>query len=279
MRLYCPHLPGSPDSKGPDPGRPALGGPVDRGSTGQSPESGTDQASPAPEIVEIRAEEFRYAKNVLRAKPGDEVSLFDGKGRLAKGVIAAVRRDRLVVRIGEISDSVKESALSILLLPAILKGQKMDFAIQKAVELGVARIKPLITGRTQVSETRKIDRWRKISIEAARQCGRSLAPPVDEPVAFRGYFEGLQPPSGKGGGGIIFWEGGGTGLRALSERLRGADRIAVAVGPEGGFSAEEAGLAGEAGFHIATLGPRILRAETAAVLAVGLVQFLFGDIG
>ena len=252
MRLYCPHLPGGP-------AQPGL---ADRG----------------PVSVEILAEEFGYAKNVLRARTGDGVLLFDGKGRQARGVIAGILPDRLVVLIVEIAGSMKESTLSILLLPAILKGQKMDFVIQKAVELGVARIKPLITGRTEVGETRKLDRWRKISMEAARQCGRCLVPPVDGPETFRRYFEAGPPPSGADGG-IIFWEGGGAGLKALSERLRGAKRIAVAVGPEGGFSAEEAGLAAEKGFYVATLGPRILRAETAAILSVGLVQFLFGDMG
>ncbi|MDA8387951.1 MAG: 16S rRNA (uracil(1498)-N(3))-methyltransferase [Nitrospiraceae bacterium] len=250
MRLYCPGLPGSGN-------------------------------------VQIGAEEFEYAKNVLRAKPGDKIALFDGKGREASGVIASISRKDLSVRIGETLDSRKEPALKILFLPAVLKGQKMDFVIQKATELGVARMRPLITGRTQVGETRKLARWRKIAIEAARQCGRSFVPEVDEPVSLSRYFteDNFTENMGAGmnGAGVLFWEGGGAGLKELflSGRLKssGAERISVAVGPEGGFSAEEVSLAAQKGFHTASLGPRILRAETAAVLAVGLVQFLMGDMG
>lgn len=227
--------------------------------------------------VLIQAEEFEYAKNVLRARPGDEVSLFDGKGSEAKGVIRTISRKNLTVEMTGLleSGSRKESALDIILLQAVLKEQKMDFVIQKATELGVSRIQPLATERAQVSGTRKLDRWRKISIEAARQCGRAVAPPVDEPVDFKRYFESLSTP----GGGIFFWEQGGKSVKEFSDRLRGEQAISVAVGPEGGFLPEEAALAAGKGFHIASLGPRILRAETAAALAVGLVQFLFGDIG
>ena len=246
MRLYCPDLPGT--------------------------------GALVPGEISVQGEEFEYAK-ILRARPGDTVFLFDGKGREARGVIADIARKRLLVRTEEVfSNFQKEPALDVALLPGILKGQKMDFVIQKAVELGVCRISPLITGRTQIGETRKLDRWRKISIEAARQCGRSVVPPVDEPVVFSRYFF-LEKNSVGERRGVIFWEGGGAGLKELSGRLRDARRLEVAVGPEGGFSAEEVSLAKEKGFHVAGLGPRILRAETAAVLAVGLVQFLFGDLG
>lgn len=237
MRLYCPDLPGSPGS------------------------------------IRLGAEEFEYAKNVLRARPGDKLSLFDGKGRTASGVIDSVSRKEIAVSVLEISDSQERTALEIHFLPAVLKGQKMDFVVQKATELGVCRIRPLITGRTQVGETRKLDRWRKIALEAARQCGRSIVPEVEGPVPFGRYF------TEEAGTGIIFWERGGGSLRGLPEGLRGAGRLEVAVGPEGGFSAEEVSLAARKGFYAASLGPRILRAETAAVLAIGLVQFLLGDIG
>ena len=268
MRLYCPDL----------------------------PDSGT---------IELRPEEFNYAKNVLRAKPMDEVLLFDARGKEARGIIIRLDRDRFSIQIKEISKNAgKESALDIRLLQGILKGQKMDFVIQKATELGVSEIRPLITGRTQVDirmrEARKLERWRKIGVEAARQCGRAVAPLMKEPMAFTDFFSPGPGPGGAGepseaqkGPGIIFWEKGGPGLKELAKKrffdfcdgqgspVEGAEGryIYLAVGPEGGFSEEEAAQAAGNGFHLASLGPRILRAETAAIMAVGLVQFLMGDMG
>ncbi len=264
MRLYCPDL----------------------------PDSGT---------VELHAEEFNYAKNVLRARHGNEILLFDAKGKEAVGVITRLDRGRLCIQINEVSrnnKTQKESALGIRLLQGIPKGPKMDFIVQKATELGVSEIQPLVTGRTQVDirlkETRKPERWQKIAVEAARQCGRPVAPVIKEPVSFVDFFnldEGMNR-----GAGIIFWEKGGPGLKELAEfflnflsgaggTLEGAEvkhknrKISLAVGPEGGFLEEEAALAVEKGFYLAGLGPRILRAETAAIMAVGLAQFLFGDMG
>ena len=220
----------------------------------------------------------------------DEVLLFDGRGREAKGVITRLDREHFTVEIKEVyKSSGKESALGIRLLQGILKGQKMDLVIQKTAELGVARIQPLVTKYTEVKITRKLERWQKIAIEAARQCGRNVAPVINEPVEFMDFFK--SGPVAEENGlikepGIIFWERGGEGLKEIAARLQDADSrfkgtgcISLAVGPEGGFSEEEVSVAVNNGFYRAGLGPRILRAETAAITAVGLAQFLFGDMG
>ena len=247
--------------------------------------AGAQKSGSKSKSIRLGAEESGYAKNVLRARPGDELSLFDGKGRTAPGVIASISRKEIVVSIGEVLDSreTKTPALDIFFLPAILKGQKMDFVVQKATELGVSHIRPLITGRTQISETRKLARWQKIAVEASRQCGRSQVPEVEAPVSFSRHFEEDRFTENERAG-IIFWEGGGGRLKDFSpeQSRKGSSRggsLEVAVGPEGGFSAEEVALAQGKGFYVASLGPRILRAETACVLAVGLVQFLLGDMG
>ncbi len=255
MRLFCPDL----------------------------PDSGT---------IELKTEELNYARNVLRAKPTDSLLLFDGKGKEARGVITGINRNLVSIRIEEVfRGQGKESALGLRLLQGILKGQKMDLVIQKTTELGVTEVWPLVTARTQVNETRKLDRWKKIAVEAARQCGRPVAPAIMEPVTFAGFFDFLGCcPAPKDEVGMIFWEEGGSGLKELAhfpfqkggheDQTAGKVRnISVAVGPEGGFSRQEASLAVEKGFYLASLGPRILRAETAAIMAVGLAQFLFGDIG
>ena len=256
MRLFCPDL----------------------------PDSGT---------IELKTEELNYARNVLRARPMDGLLLFDGKGKEARGVITGMDHDRVSIRIEEVfKDRGKESALALRLLQGMLKGQKMDLVIQKTVELGVTEIWPLVTARTQVNETRKIERWRKIAVEAARQCGRPVAPVIREPATFAGFF-GLHSAF-KDETGMLFWEEGGSGLKELFDFAHfstsrggpghegipgGAKNIWVAVGPEGGFSREEVSMAVEKGFYLTSLGPRILRAETAAIMAVGMAQFLFGDIG
>jgi 16S rRNA (uracil1498-N3)-methyltransferase len=228
--------------------------------------------------ITVKGENFNYLKNVLRAREGEMVTLFDGRGRIVEGEIKEIKRTHLTVgAIKEIAASPQsvESPVKITLLQGLLKGQKMDLVVQKAAELGVSTIQPLITGRTEVRETRKVERWRKIAQEAARQCGRLIVPEVKEPVPLKEFFAA----AGFSLRGILFWEEGGRPLKEIACELKDVNGLAVAIGPEGGFGAEEAGLFRERGFHVATLGPRILRAETAAIAALSLAQFLWGDAG
>ena len=169
-----------------------------------------------------------------------------------------------------------ESSLNIILIQGLLKGEKMDFIIQKTTELGVSAIIPVVTDRSQLRETRKHARWKKIAEEASRQSGRTKVPEIFEICSFKALFDIPVLISGKG---IIFWEQGGEKLTAVTSRLSDTDKVFLIVGPEGGFSEEEVLLASDKGFLTATLGSRILRAETASIAAVSITQFALGDLG
>ena len=149
----------------------------------------------------------------------------------------------------------------------------MDLIIQKATELGVKEIVPVITERSQVRETRKMARWMKIAEEASRQAGRNSVPVIRQTTEFDELGKVPLP------GGIIFWEQGGAGLDDTLKIFRDRESISLFAGPEGGFSQAEIEAASEKGFVRATLGGRILRAETAAIAAVAITQFALGDMG
>ena len=150
----------------------------------------------------------------------------------------------------------------------------MDLVVQKTTELGITEILPVMSERSQVKDTRKIVRWRKIAEEASRQSGRNIVPAVHEPVHFRDF---LVSQDGKG---VIFSEEEGMKLsEAVSSLGLHAPSLVIVIGPEGGFSEEEVIFAQEKGFLAVSLGKRILRAETAAISAVALIQFLLGDMG
>jgi 16S rRNA (uracil1498-N3)-methyltransferase len=149
----------------------------------------------------------------------------------------------------------------------------MDFVIQKTTELGITEIVPLISERCQVRETRKTPRWRKIAEESAEQCGRSIVPKICEPQTFNDFFGTFSPPQCPQG--IIFWEKEGLSADEALEKTGPTEApLFLCIGPEGGFMQSEVEIAESHGFSRATLGWRILRAETAAIVAVALVQFL-----
>jgi 16S rRNA (uracil1498-N3)-methyltransferase len=227
-------------------------------------------------IVTLRDDKARYLSTVLRCRKGDPLIVKDNKGGTFAAKIAGVAGKEVTVEILERQELETESPLGITLLQGILRGEKMDFVIQKATELGVKEILPVATGRSQIRETRKLPRWRKIAEEAARQSGRDMIPLIHEPAEFSSLFSGTTPHRG---GGIVFWEQGGEDLRAALNAFEGVRDISLFTGPEGGFSEGEIRKASEGGFIAATLGKRILRAETATVAAVSIVQFTLGDLG
>ncbi len=227
--------------------------------------------------IRLSADKSRYLTTVLRAKKEDAISVIDGKGKTYAARIAEiVKRDVYVDIVREVPVDT-ESAVRLILCQGILKGEKMDLVIQKATELGVKGIVPLVTERCLVRETRRVKRWSKIAEEAAEQCGRAFIPEIHEPTALHAWLEscGSSPMRG-----LVFWEEGGL---PLSEAIGKAGRTPadspfhLLVGPEGGLASEEVERAAAHGFIKATLGKRILRAETAAIVAVALVQFLIGE--
>ncbi len=224
-------------------------------------------------LIVIRGAKARYLTTVLRCRAGDPLIIHDDKGSAYSSVITIATGKEVTAELLEKVDLQTESALDVTLLQGLLKGEKMDLVVQKATELGVKEIVPVVTERCQVRETRKLLRWKKIAEEASRQAGRNSVPLIRETVAFEALGSVPLPK------GIIFWEQGGDGLSETLKSFSGRKSISLFTGPEGGFSEEEVRSAAEKGFVSATLGKRILRAETAAITAVAITQFALGDMG
>lgn len=226
--------------------------------------------------VVIRDEKAHYLFSVVRCKTGDGLIVTDEKGcSYTAQILSASKKEVAITITGDYTLNT-ESNLNIILVQGLLKGEKMDFVIQKTTELGVSAIIPLVTERSQLRETRKQARWKKIAEEASRQSGRTRIPEIFETCLFKDIFAMPVLISGKS---IIFWEQGGEKLPAVTSRLSNTDKIFLIIGPEGGFSEEEVSLASEKDFITATLGNRILRAETASIAAVSIIQFALGDLG
>jgi len=213
-----------------------------------------------------------YLHDVLRLEPGAAVEVFDGHGALYDGRIEA-GFERLA--LGPRREAPPGGA-PILLAFALAKGEKVDLVVQKATELGVARIVPWAAERSVVRlegerAEERAGRWRRIAEEAARQCGRADVPEVSVPVTLAQLVADLPP----GFQAIVFH--GGEGSVPVA-RLPDAAGVVAVVGPEGGLTAAELGTLARAGAARASLGPRTLRAETAAIAAVALLQARYGDI-
>jgi 16S rRNA (uracil1498-N3)-methyltransferase len=238
---------------------------------------------PGGQTLSLGADEARHARGVLRLQPGDEVYVFDGAGREIRGTVREFARDGAVIEVlEEVEPARPESPLNLTLAIALLKGEKFDLVVQKATELGASRIVPVTTSRADVrlrdSEDvkRKVTRWHRIALEAAKQCGRARLMEIAEPVEFKDL---VARPTEKGELRLMFAERNGTALADVAQSSP-ADfpKIFALVGSEGGWADEEIKLAREAGWQIVTLGGRTLRAETAAIAIVALLQHRFGDL-
>ncbi|MBI1910780.1 MAG: 16S rRNA (uracil(1498)-N(3))-methyltransferase [Deltaproteobacteria bacterium] len=219
-------------------------------------------------------DEFIHLKKVLRLKIGDEVALFNGKGLEFYGRIDSIEKDSAVVAIKEASESKAESPVDLILLQGLLKGDKNEFVIQKATELGVKEICFFSSSRTIPvinDSSSKIARWRKASIEAAKQCGRSVLPGVN----LKTFKEAVESYSGSLK--ILFWENDRVG-GLKTALIPNKKKIVALVGPEGGLDETEVNEAKKNGFIQASLGPRILKAETAALSVLSILQYELGDL-
>ncbi|MCL7941408.1 16S rRNA (uracil(1498)-N(3))-methyltransferase [Halomonas sp. ATCH28] len=216
----------------------------------------------------------RHVARVLRLAEGASLRLFDGAGLEARAVITEASRKRVVARIEAVAPGSGESPLAVHLGQAISKGDRMDYAIQKAVELGVAAITPLYTEHGDVRlrgerEAKKLAHWQAVAASACEQCGRATLPPVYPPAGLVDWLAGRHEAL------RLVLHPGTAG--ALAQREAPAT-AALLIGPEGGLSEAEveAALAGD--FVPLSLGPRILRTETAPVVALSLLQSRFGDL-
>jgi 16S rRNA (uracil1498-N3)-methyltransferase len=213
---------------------------------------------------------------VRRVRVGSELYLADGRGQQRRGMLVALDRHRAVIQLTDDRPVERESPLHMVLAQAVLKGNKLDLVIEKATELGISELLLFSGERTvgRVSSDRHL-RWQRIARSAAKQCQRSTVPGIVGPVPFTDLLARHE-----GALRLFFWEESPPdGLTAVREAHPEAGSVLAAVGPEGGFSPAEATRAAAAGFRLIGLAPRILRAETAALVAVTLCQFLWGDFG
>jgi 16S rRNA (uracil1498-N3)-methyltransferase len=224
--------------------------------------------------VTIRGEKARYLSAVLRCETGDPLTLKDNRGNTYSARIISATKSEVEAELLGKQEPEQEPALRLTVLQGLLKGEKMDLVVQKATELGVSEIIPVVTERSQVRETRKLPRWKKIAEEASRQSGRSTIPEIGDIVPLARLLGARRVPPG-----MIFWEKKGMAFRDAAEHFRGSRDLALLTGPEGGFSEAEIEAAVNAGLIPVSMGKRILRAETASIAAVTVVQFAIGDLG
>ncbi|HEX8652151.1 MAG TPA: 16S rRNA (uracil(1498)-N(3))-methyltransferase [Pyrinomonadaceae bacterium] len=235
--------------------------------------------------VTLAADETRHLRDVLRLKRGDEVFVFDGEGREYACVIDHVDGSAATLHVSEeVAPARPESPLRLTLALALLKGEKFDLVVQKATELGVGRIVPVLTKlsdvrpRDEQDAARRTTRLRRIALEASKQSGRARVPLIDAPVAFQSLIESASTEVEEWR--LMFAERGG---RSLVETINQASRdeheaLTALVGSEGGWTDEEIAEAHKAGWSIITLGGRTLRAETAAITVAALLQHMMGDL-
>ena len=234
-------------------------------------------AAPGARIV-LDSHAARHAREVLRLRAGATVRLFDGEGLEFEGLLEEVSRRRVRVRIGGPLTPRPESALRIVLAPAPLRGDRTDLVVQKATELGVAEIWPVVTARTDAAARPALlgsrqQRWERVAAGAAEQCGRAVVPRIAATSTLdqllRSTFEGVKV--------VLVETFTEVGLAALSAPP--SEALLLLVGPAGGWEPAEVESLRQAGFLPFGLGPRVLRAETAAIAAVAIVQGLWGDLG
>ena len=235
--------------------------------------------------VNLPPELARRLATVLRLKRGDRLVLADGAGRDYEVELTAVSPRAATAAVVAQRPSPSEPSLELVLYQSLIRTQRFELVLEKGTELGVSRFVPLISGRARVRTpgpageggSQRMQRWRRIVTEAAEQSGRGRVPAIDPPA----LFEDAVSASGGPGLCLLPWEGERSqGLRSYLRSL--GDRplaVSLFIGPEGGFAEDEVRLAREAGCVPISLGPRILRSETAGIVAAALVMHELGEMG
>ena len=226
-------------------------------------------------ITELESQAALHVTRVLRLKPGAEVIAFNGEGGEYSARLHQVEKSRAWIDILEFRNRDIESPLNICLIQGISRGERMDYTIQKAVELGVQKIVPVSTERSvvQLNPERREKRhrhWQGVIISACEQCGRTKLPQLEYALDFRDFLGSYHGTALK----LTLQPDAALGLSGVQWQQQGIDLL---VGPEGGLSEQELALAAQLGFCGIRLGPRILRTETAAVAVLGAIQMLWGD--
>jgi len=239
-------------------------------------------------IAVLSPHETHHLVQVLRMTPGDDAFVFDGCGNEYRCTFSRVTNNRAELEITASLLDVVESPLDLTLAQALAKGEKFDFIVQKATELGVNRITPLMTRYADVrlDEKQKIsrtERWRRISLESMKQCGRRRLVQITEPLSIYQFMSVLDVSSNPTTERphyslLLFSEKGGMGVAEALAQASSSHTVIALVGPEGGWSDDELEALNDYGCNPVTLGPRIIRTETAAVVAITLIQHALGDL-
>lgn len=222
-------------------------------------------------------EASRHALRVLRLKAGDGVTLFNGNGQEYHARLTSADPRAASVDVESVDAPERESPLRITLIQSLARGEKMDWIIQKATELGVARIWPVSSERSEVRldgtrGEKRLDHWRAVAIAACEQCGRNVLPEISPPEALAATL--AADPANDTQTRWMLHPGGATRLRNAKPAT--AD-VVLAVGPEGGFGDNDLDMLRQAGFRALALGPRVLRTETAGLAAIAALQARCGD--
>ncbi|MDX1598948.1 MAG: 16S rRNA (uracil(1498)-N(3))-methyltransferase [Marinobacter sp.] len=218
----------------------------------------------------------QHVGRVLRMQPGQELQLFNGDGNDYPATITSASKKQVDVQVGTPVANATESSLDIVLGQTLSKGDRMDYAVQKAVEMGVTRIVPLTTERCDVKlkgdrEEKRLRHWQSVAISAAEQCGRARVPEILPVMTLAQWFEHTGDCDLR----LVLHHRTEQSLDSMNQ----PSRVALMIGPEGGLSPEEIAEAENSGFLPVALGPRVLRTETAPIAAMALCQWLWGDIG
>ncbi|WP_368488508.1 16S rRNA (uracil(1498)-N(3))-methyltransferase [Clostridium sp. BJN0013] len=233
--------------------------------------------------VYITGDDLKHINKVLRLKIGDKVNVNNCHGKEFLGLIDNIDREKVTINIVEELKVYNESTLKLYLFQGLPKSSKMDLIVQKATELGVSEITPIITNRVVIKgdfkELKRVDRWNKIALEACKQCKRSIIPPVNTPI----YFEELLKCLSNVDLIVVPYEmEKSIGIKKVINSIEcreAINKVAIVIGPEGGFEKEEIEKLKDINSKIVTLGPRIFRTETAGFVCVALLMYELGDLG
>ena len=230
------------------------------------------------EEVALGREQAHYLARVLRLGEGDSLRVFNGEGGNGKGgefasVILRANKKEATIQIGELMKSAAESHLRIYIGQGAFESGKMDWAIEKMTELGLAGIAPLICRQSARIRGDIAARWSRVVIAACQQCGRSQLPEITPPLSLEKWIYNMPSDAAR----ILLTPSGGGGVKSLADKLKHKPTIYALIGPRPGLTEEEERIAVAAGFEAITLGPRVLRVETAGIAAIAALQAIAGD--
>jgi 16S rRNA (uracil1498-N3)-methyltransferase len=234
--------------------------------------------APADQPAILTGDQARQIARVLRLRAGERITLFDGSGRERSVRLEQVSANRVVAHVETEQRPTVEARLQLTLMQAVLKGEAMDLALQRATEAGVAALRPIMAERSvpRAADDAKLGRWQRIAQEAAEQSGRVVVPTIYPAMSLSQALADIADTPL-----LALWEEERTVslAAALTTLPSPLTRLALLIGPEGGLTATEIGQASAAGGRVASLGPRILRAGTAGLIAIAAILFAAGELG